>query len=143
MPPVTPLSLVVVFLGAGVGGVLRYLLTLMLQPPIAAAGAHPGPAPSLPWGTLVVNLTGCLAIGLLARTFDAAPPTAFRDLLKLGLLVGVLGGYTTFSSFGRETITLAAAGRWDLALTNVAISNLAGLTAVWIGLGMPALTTAR
>jgi len=81
-----------------------------------------------PWGTLFVNASGCLAIGFLATLLEE------RSLLgptwRLFLLVGVLGGYTTFSSFGLETWRLVESGDWLRAAGNAGGSVAIGLVAV-------------
>ena len=88
---------------------------------------------SFPWGTLAVNLTGSLAIGLLmtlliARGLDPA----YRPLLVTGLL----GGYTTFSAFTFEALALLEARRWDAAALYVGGSVVLGLLATALGLGL-------
>jgi fluoride exporter len=88
--------------------------------------------PGFPLGTLVVNLSGCLAIGFLAGLFSG--PRLFRyEDLRVALLIGVLGGYTTFSSFGLETINLSYDRQYLYAALNILLSVVLGLTAVWAG----------
>lgn len=91
-----------------------------------------GPHNTFPIGTLTVNLVGCLLIGLLGGLMDA------RGLLgpqaRLLLMVGVLGGFTTFSSFGYETMSLLREGDLLRALLNVGVQVVVGLLAVWAGL---------
>lgn len=111
-----------IFLGSGLGGVLRHGLSGAVQR---------WWGPSFPAGTLAVNVSGCLAIGLLAAMLSG--PNIARDEHRLILIVGVLGGYTTFSAFGRETMLLVADDRWLAAATNVLLSNALGLIAVWVG----------
>lgn len=113
-----------IFIAAGgaLGSVLRYAVQGWFR---EAFGAR------FPWGTFVVNITGCLLIGLLAGLF--AGPRIIRDEYKIGLMIGVLGGYTTFSSFGLETFNLAHEGEFRLALVNMALSCAVGFVAVWIG----------
>lgn len=118
------LTIPFVFVGAGVGGVARYLLSAWLQG--VARGAFPV-------GTLVVNVTGCLLIGLLAAGVMSGGVLSREDV-RLGLVVGVLGGYTTMSSFGLETVRLIGEGRTWAAVAYVVLTNAAGLLAVWIGL---------
>lgn len=108
--------------GGGAGAVLRYLVAGLVQ---KFAG------PSLPIGTLVVNVFGCLVIGLM--TAALAGPYIVRDEYRLALLVGLLGGFTTFSTFGWETFALANDGQYRQAVLNVVLSNALGLCAVWIG----------
>lgn len=116
------LKLVLIFLGAGLGGLLRYGVGGLVQ---SAAGA------TFPVGTMVVNASGCLAIGFLAAAFEG--PWLVREEVRLGILIGVLGGYTTFSSFGRETLALANDGQYAAAAANVILSNGLCLAAVWAG----------
>jgi CrcB protein len=83
-------------------------------------------APGLPWGTILANITGSFAIGLVA----ALPMGA---LSRQFVMVGVLGGYTTFSSFSLQTLALAQAGEWGKAGANVMLSMIVCLLAVWLG----------
>lgn len=115
-----------IFLGAGVGGLLRYWLGSAVH-----ALANSGATHHFPFGTLFVNVTGCVAIGFLVEAF--AGPWKVAPQIQLALLVGVLGGYTTFSSFGRETIELFHANRPLAAMIYVLVSNAISLTATWIG----------
>lgn len=115
--------LVLVFVGAGVGGTLRHLVT-------GAVGRF-GPTSSLPLGTLVVNLSGCLAAGIVAGLLTAA--SGVRDEHRALLLVGLLGGYTTFSAFGKETLQLIESRRIIEAVLYVTLTNVVGVAAVWTG----------
>lgn len=115
-------NLLLVFLGAGLGGVLRYAIV---------GGVHALIDHPFPSGTLVVNVIGCLAIGFLGAAFTG--PVPLRDEYRLVLLVGVLGGFTTFSTFGSETFTLATDRAMLTAGLNLLLSNGLGLTAVWLG----------
>jgi len=96
------------------------------------AAAASGWVALLPAGTLVVNLLGCLAIGAVAGWFEERG--AVDPALRIFLLIGVLGGFTTFSSFGYETLALARDGNWALAAGNVLASVAGGLGGVWLGL---------
>ncbi len=116
-------KVVLVFLGGGIGSVLRYLLQSWLNPPTGE-----GVAPAWPWGTLAANALGCAAAGALAGL--ASTRLALDDHARLLLAVGVLGGFTTFSAFAGETIALggssiARAGGY------VAASNVVGLGLAW------------
>jgi CrcB protein len=88
---------------------------------------------TFPWGTLLVNVTGCLVIGFFATA--TAPegrwlaPPGFRTFF----IYGICGGYTTFSSFSLQTLNLAEDGEWVLAAGNVAGSVVLCLAAVWLG----------
>jgi len=108
--------------GGALGSVLRYLLQGWVQ---RAFGGL------FPLGTLAVNVLGCLVLGAMAGFF--AGPQLVREEYRVGLTVGVLGGFTTFSTFGLESFNLIGGGELRLALLNVLLSCGAGLAAVWIG----------
>ncbi len=85
----------------------------------------------LPLGILTVNVIGCLLIGYLGVVLELrSTPAQWR----LMLLVGVLGGYTTFSSFGNDTLALLQSGRLAEALLYVGLHLLLGLGSVWVGI---------
>ena len=98
---------------------------------VSRLGAELRSAAIFPWGTLAVNVTACLAIGFLAGIF--AGPMLIREEYRLGLTVGVLGGYSTFSTFGLETFNLANDKEFALAGLNMLLSCGLGLLAVWAG----------
>lgn len=81
---------------------------------------------TFPLGTMIVNMTGCFVIGLLA-------PLSLRPEWRLFLMIGVCGGYTTFSSFGLQTLNLARDGEWLYVAGNIIGSNALGLVAVYLG----------
>ena len=85
-----------------------------------------------PYGTLVVNVTGCLLMGLLfaiiSERFDSIAPQ-----LRALLLIGFLGGYTTFSTFSIETLSLFESGAWGYAALNIVLQLVLSLLAVGIG----------
>jgi CrcB protein len=108
--------------GGGLGSVLRYAVQL---------GAARVWGTSFPLGTLLVNVAGCLAMGILSAAFVNS--SALRHELRLALTVGVLGGFTTFSSFGLETINLLQDRRPTHAMIYVVASCAVGLAAVWLG----------
>lgn len=114
--------LVMVVVGGGLGSLLRYLLAGWCQ---ALSGG------TFPVGTLAVNVIGCFFIGLLNCIF--AGPVLIRPEYRIGLTVGVLGGFTTFSTFGYETFRLASDGQALRAIGNVVLSVVLGLVAVMIG----------
>lgn len=118
-------KLVMIAAGGAVGALLRYAVSGWAQR--IASG-------SFPTGTLFVNLLGCFLIGFLGAFF--AGPHLIRDEYRVALLVGLLGAFTTFSTFGWETFTLANGGQLGLAVVNIALSNGAGLVAVWFGYRM-------
>lgn len=115
--------LLLIFLGAGCGGVLRYLIGSAVQ------HAAPGDDRWFPVGTLVVNATGCFAMGLLAALLMGEN----KDGWRLLILVGLLGGYTTYSSFGRETVALFSAGRPGAASLYILATNALAIGGVWLG----------
>jgi len=115
-------KLLLIAFAGGAGSLLRFL---------AAGWGQRLTTGTFPVGTLAVNVTGCLLIGLFGGLF--AGPALVREEVRLALMVGFLGGFTTFSTFGFETFGLLAEGEWWPAIANVLISNVAGLVAVWLG----------
>jgi len=90
---------------------------------------------AFPWGTLLVNVLGCLVMGGLIPFFVGESPR-LGERARLFLGVGILGGFTTFSAFGLETWSLISRGRSGLAAAYVATSVVLGLAAVWAGRGI-------
>ena len=86
---------------------------------------------NFPWGTLIVNLIGSFLAGALYHL--AEERLLISPALRTVLLIGLLGGFTTFSSYGLQTFTLLRDGQIGLATLNVAISNVLGLLMVWAG----------
>lgn len=111
-----------VALGGAAGSVARWQMSVWLR----------ARAPEFPWGTLAVNVIGSLAIGFLAGWFVVRPAP---DWVRVGLITGVLGGYTTFSAFSLDTLEL-----WrnspQLAMANVAANLLLGLGACIAGFSL-------
>jgi fluoride exporter len=113
-----------VALGGAVGSLLRYWLAELF----VRVGAV-----EFPWATLVANVSGSFAIGLIAAaTLEQGRPLLPPEL-RLFLLVGVCGGYTTFSAFSLQTLVLAEAGDWARVAVNVLASVALCLAAVWLG----------
>ena len=110
--------ILIIVAGGATGAVLRYAVGGLLQ----RIGNG-----SFPIGTLGVNLAGCLLIGLCAGLF--AGPYLIREEYRLFVMVGVLGAFTTFSTFGFETFSLFNEREYGMARLNVAQSNILGLTA--------------
>lgn len=117
------MKLLWVGLGGFLGAVMRYLASGWAQ---SASGSI-----SFPFGTLAVNVIGCFAIGGLSYLADA------RGMLgpdaRLFLIVGILGGFTTFSAFGNETMNLLRDGQVLRAGVNIVASLLLCLAGVWAG----------
>ncbi|MBN1240813.1 MAG: fluoride efflux transporter CrcB [Gammaproteobacteria bacterium] len=88
---------------------------------------------ALPWGTLLVNVTGSLLIGFAAGLWLSDGKLALSADARAFLMIGVLGGFTTFSTFSLETLNLIRAGEWLWAFANVAGSIALCLVAVWLG----------
>lgn len=109
-----------VFIGGGVGSMMRYLVGKLLSTP----------AIGFPWATFTVNVVGCFLIGLL--TTWMARHTLSADL-RLLLVVGFCGGFTTFSTFSNEALALIRSGETMLFILYLAGSIVAGLLAVWAG----------
>ncbi len=116
-------------IGGAIGSILRYWVSGWVQ---AASGSA-----SFPFGTLAVNVIGCFIIGVLSYLADARG--LLTPELRVLFVVGVLGGFTTFSSFGNETMALARDGEMWYAIANIAASLLFGLGAVWLGRNAVAL----
>jgi len=110
-------------IGGFLGAILRYLISGLVQ---ALA-----PASTFPYGTLAVNVTGCFAVGVLSQLLEAHG--TFGPAGRAFLFVGLLGGYTTFSTFGNETANLALDGQRLGAWLNVGAHVLVALGAVWLG----------
>ena len=116
-----------VMLGAALGGLSRYIVgTAVLQRFTARF-----PENVFPLGTLIVNVTGCFLIGILMSLFVAhADP---NPNLRLLLITGVLGGYTTFSSFAWESFEAVEKEQIWIGLANILLSVVLGYLAVWCG----------
>ena len=115
------LNVLLVGCGGFLGAILRYLISLRVSQSLGTG---------FPWGTFFVNITGCLLIGFLSGLFMAR---SFHPSAGLLMITGILGGYTTFSSFGLETVTLLTTGRPIAAMIYAGASVIAGVFAVWLG----------
>lgn len=92
---------------------------------------------TFPTGTLIVNLSGCFLAGFLLYPFNER--FLVNEVLRTTVMIGFLGGFTTFSSFGLQTFTLAKDGELFFAFLNVAASNALGLICVWAGYALSKL----
>ncbi len=108
-------------LGGGLGTVFRYVLS---------GAVYRFSAVIFPWGTMAVNLLGSFIIGVLWELFQAG---FISPNMRIFLFIGVLGGFTTFSSYSLETFNLIRDGEIKLALMNVVLSNILGIALVFIG----------
>lgn len=115
----------ILFVGMGgfIGAILRYVTSGYVQQLMQSV--------DFPYGTLVVNLVGCFVIGFLSQLADARG--VFSTESRSFVFVGLLGGFTTFSSFGNETMNLLRDGETIPAFANVAAHIVLGLGAVWLG----------
>lgn len=86
-----------------------------------------------PLGTLVVNVTGSLLIGFFATMTDPEGRFLVNPAMRQFVMIGICGGYTTFSSFSLQTLNLARNGEWFAAGANAVLSLVACLVAVWLG----------
>jgi CrcB protein len=116
-------ALLFVGLGGGLGAMARY--------GVGALVLHLVGAPRFPLATFFVNVLGCLLIGVIAAVAERWHLFPFE--IRLFIITGVLGGFTTFSSFGYETIFLLRRGDLLYAGLNVLLSLACGLGAVWLG----------
>jgi fluoride exporter len=90
-----------------------------------------------PWGTLAVNVAGCFVVGLLFHLLQERQPAG--ETARAAVFVGLLGGFTTFSSFGLQTFALLRDGRVGFAAANVVASNLLGVLMVYAGYALAKL----
>jgi CrcB protein len=87
-----------------------------------------------PFGTVVVNITGALVMGLIAGYGETEPgKLIFSPATRAFLMIGVLGGYTTFSSFSLQTFLLMEQGNWTGAFLNIFLSVLLCVAGIWLG----------
>lgn len=116
--------IIAVGIGSCIGGILRYLLTQLIQNKFLS---------TFPYGTLSVNIIGCFLIGLV---FGFSERSYISMEWRLFLVTGLLGGFTTFSSFSNETIALIRDGQNWLALSYIASSVIVGLVATFAGISI-------
>jgi CrcB protein len=116
-------KVLLVLLGGALGTGCRYWLSALVYSVIEK--------PSFPYANLIINVSGSFIIGILAELFEGR--VLVSPTVRAALLTGVLGGYTTFSSFSFETFSLLRDGEMWLALVNAFGSVLLGLVAVWMG----------
>jgi CrcB protein len=120
-------SYLLVFVGAGFGGALRHGVNLACARAFGLA---------FPWGTLVVNVLGCFAMGLLAGWLAFRAGTAWSQAVRLLLTTGVLGGFTTFSAFSLDAVLLWERGEPWLAALYAGASVGLSILALILGLAL-------
>ena len=116
-------NILLIGIGGFIGSILRYLASGYVQ--------QASKSVDFPYGTLVVNVLGCFIIGFLAQL--AEDRGVFTTQSRLFVFVGFLGGFTTFSTFGNETLNLMREGQAMNALANVGTNVVLGLLAIWLG----------
>ena len=119
------LQLLVIGCGGAVGAMMRYGLGLRVT---LLAGS------AVPWGTLLVNIVGCFLAGLLFALAVTRIPLS--DLLRNGLQIGLLGGFTTFSAFSIDAITLFDQGLWLRGLLYIVTSVIVSLLGAYLGMSV-------
>lgn len=122
------LDIVVVAVGGGIGAVARYLVSNWAAERYGAV---------FPYGTLIANIGGCLVIGLFMGLVTER--IIVNPYWRLLVTTGFLGGLTTFSSFGYETIKLVGDGNFNLAVLNILLNVVIGLAATWGGIALSKL----
>ena len=111
-------------LGSGLGGLARYALSGLVAQQFGE---------TFPWGTLIVNVSGSFVIGLFSTLTDPDGRLLVGGTTRQFVMTGVLGGFTTFSSFSLQTLSLARDGEWLRAGGNIVGSVILCLFAVWLG----------
>ena len=117
----------IIGLGGALGSMLRFGLGSLIDTAVQKTGQI------FPWGTIVVNITGCFVIGFIFTISAGEGRLMLSTLTRQFIMIGILGGYTTFSSFSLQTLTLAQDGQWWGAAANVLLSVVLWLVGVWLG----------
>ncbi len=118
------LNTLTIALGGAIGSVMRYWFSGL----IARVWGE-----TFPWGTIIVNITGCFVIGLFFTATGSEGRLLVPPIWRQFFMIGICGGYTTFSSFSLQTLNLANDGEWLRAGANVLLSVALCLVAVWVG----------
>lgn len=117
------INILIVGIGGFIGSIARYLLGGWIHRLLNNAW--------FPYGTLVINICGCFIIGFLNGLSESSG--VFSPETRLFIFIGILGGFTTFSSFGYETFALFRDGEWLASIANITLQIILGLCAVWFG----------
>jgi len=123
------IKILMVGMGGFAGSICRYIISDLSHKIFSE--------PLFPYGTLTVNVIGCLLIGLLGGLSETRQ--IFTPEIRVLVLVGFLGGFTTFSTFGYEIFTFARDGQFVAALTNLMLHLILGFGSVWLGFSMSKL----
>ena len=118
------MTYVLVAFGGALGSVFRYWISLIIANAVGQ---------TFPWGTLLINVTGSFIIGLFSSLTGPDGRMMVPGEWRQFFMVGICGGYTTFSSFSLQTLTLAQDGEWAWATLNVILSVSLCLLGVWLG----------
>jgi fluoride exporter len=119
------MKLAVLAAAGALGTLARYGLT---------GAVHKLKGTAFPWGTLIVNLTGCFLAGLLWALFEGRRPVAGE--MRTVVLVGFMGAFTTFSAFILDTGHLIRAADWTSAAANITVQNVVGIVALFAGMAL-------
>lgn len=113
--------------GGAIGSALRFAMSVWVDNRVGE---------SFPWGTIAVNIIGCFLIGLISGITSPDGLFMVSPVVRSFLIIGILGGFTTFSSFSLQTMTLLQDGQWMWATGNVVISVVTCLLATAGGLAL-------
>ena len=123
-----------VTIGAAIGGMARFWVSGIVARRMGE---------TFPWGTLIVNISGSFVIGFAASFGGSSAHALGGPTVRLFLMTGICGGYTTFSSFSLQTLNLAREGEWGAVASNVLLSTVLSILAAYLGLMAGAALTPR
>jgi CrcB protein len=115
--------------GSALGGSARYVVSGLVARTVGE---------TFPWGTLVVNVLGSVLIGFVATVTGPDGRLLVSPVVRQFTMSGIFGGFTTFSSFSLQTLSLVQDGEWSWATANVALSVMLCLAGVWLGAALGA-----